>query len=283
MKVRKSLVQLAGGTTSLPLLDRERRAKPLQPSEWRRMLAESKPVVLDVRNNYEWDAGHFQGAARPVEENFCDTPTDLPGEAEEEGAAEALPQYLETVDKDAPVMMYCTGGIRCDIYSAYLQKHGFKQLYTLEGGIANYLNQEGTDHWTGSLFVFDDRLAIGPVTDVATGEEQLMAATDSAQPLPAAVPCQLCRSVQAVLPHANCANVMCNKLFIACDACRQGYSNCCCDNCTRAPRLRYRQRDGVWVEQTQDPSQTMYRPTEAELNETPINHKTRSRVVDYIS
>eukprot|EP00873_Tetraselmis_striata_P040615 jgi/Tetstr1/460879/TSEL_006037.t1 len=293
MKHRKSLVQLAGGTTSLPLLDRQQRATPLQPGEWRRMLAESRPLVLDVRNNYEWDAGHFEGAARPVEANFCETPTDLSGDAAAEAAAaeaaaaaaaaageEALPLHLRGVDKGAPVMMYCTGGIRCDIYSAYLQKHGFTQLYTLEGGIANYLHQEGTDHWNGSLFVFDDRLAIGPVAGDADGAPRLQAASEAAAPLPAAVPCQLCRAAPAVLPHLNCANIMCNKLFIACDACRQERSNCCCDNCTRAPRLRYRAANGSWAERTQDPVLTQYRAEESEL-EGALSQASRSRVVDF--
>lgn len=58
--------------------------------------------------------------------------------------------------------MYCTGGIRCDVYSAFLQKKGFKNLYTLEGGIQNYLVKEGGDMWNGSLFVFDGRMAIPP-------------------------------------------------------------------------------------------------------------------------
>lgn len=102
-------------------------------------------MVLDVRNAYEWDAGHFQGAERPVEEEFRETPVD------------AEPPHLAGVPRDAPVMMYCTGGIRCDVYSAALRKQGFTNLYTLEGGIANYLRTEGGDLWDGSLFVFDSR------------------------------------------------------------------------------------------------------------------------------
>jgi predicted sulfurtransferase len=103
-------------------------------------------VVLDVRNAYEWDAGHFQGAERPVEAEFRETPV------------ESEMAHLEGVPKDAPVMMYCTGGIRCDIYSAALRARGYQNLYTLEGGIANYLRQQGGENlWDGSLFVFDSR------------------------------------------------------------------------------------------------------------------------------
>lgn len=61
--------------------------------------------------------------------------------------------------------MYCTGGIRCDVYSTFLRRKGFNNLYTLEGGVQNYLRQEGGDHWKGSLFVFDGRMAISANKD----------------------------------------------------------------------------------------------------------------------
>ena len=73
-----------------------------------------------------------------------------------------IPPYLEAADPATPVMMYCTGGIRCDVYSTYLRRKGFSQLYTLEGGIQNYLRSEGLDFWNGSLFVFDGRMAVRP-------------------------------------------------------------------------------------------------------------------------
>lgn len=60
------------------------------------------------------------------------------------------------------LQMYCTGGIRCDVYSAALRQKGFKNLFTLHGGIQNYLREEGNEHWRGSLFVFDGRMAINP-------------------------------------------------------------------------------------------------------------------------
>lgn len=60
------------------------------------------------------------------------------------------------------LQMYCTGGIRCDVYSTFLRQQGFDNLYTLEGGIQNYLEEESSEHWKGSLFVFDDRMAVAP-------------------------------------------------------------------------------------------------------------------------
>ncbi|GIL89844.1 hypothetical protein Vretimale_19276 [Volvox reticuliferus] len=155
LKHKPSLISLAGGMEAMPITDPAARATPLEPSKWKEMIAQAqdkKMVVLDVRNDYEWDAGHFEGAERPAEEVFSETPV---GEGEQE-----VPVYLREVDKDTPVMMYCTGGIRCDVYSTFLRKKGYSNLYTLEGGIQNYLRQEGPAHWKGSLFVFDARMAI---------------------------------------------------------------------------------------------------------------------------
>lgn len=240
LKHKPNLISLAGGMTTLPITDPSARATPLAPPQWKEMLAQAvqinqnveegkeqgakKVVVLDVRNDYEWDAGHFDLADRPAEEEFAETPV---GEEEM-----AVPEPLKGADPDTPVMMYCTGGIRCDVYSTFLRSKGFNKLYTLEGGIQNYLRQEGAQHWRGSLFVFDGRMA-------------LPAGNESAHPdcaaeegnLPAAVPCQLCGSAAAQLPHVNCANMDCNELFIACSNCKQQLQGCCCSECTTAPRL----------------------------------------------
>ena len=88
-----------------------------------------------------------------MQENFNETPTEASSSA-------SIPSYLQGKPADTPVMMYCTGGIRCDVYSAHLRDKGFTNLYTLEGGIQNYLMQEGHDMWDGSLFVFDGRMAV---------------------------------------------------------------------------------------------------------------------------
>lgn len=85
-----------------------------------------------------------------MQEHFNQTPTS------------ELPQLLEDVDKDRPIMMYCTGGIRCDIYSTILREKGYNNLYSLKGGVAKYLREIGNEHWKGSLFTFDDRIAIAP-------------------------------------------------------------------------------------------------------------------------
>ena len=121
LRYKPNLVQLEGGTDHLPLTDRTARAKPLSPKEWHDNLikvnekAEDAPLLLDVRNGYEWDVGRFRGAERPVQESFRETVyTNV-----QEGLGP-----LANVEKDRPIMMYCTGGIRCDVYSTVLASKG---------------------------------------------------------------------------------------------------------------------------------------------------------------
>ncbi|DBB14469.1 TPA: hypothetical protein ACH3X3_004757 [Trebouxia sp. C0006] len=181
-------------------------------------------VVLDVRNDYEWDAGHFQGADRPQEEKFNETPTEASNSDSIPSNSDSIPSYLQGKAADTPVMMYCTGGIRCDVYSAHLRDKGFTNLYMLEGGIQNYLREEGHQLWDGSLFVFDGRMAV-PSGD-PQHEGQLVAAA----------PCAACGET-ASLPHMNCANIDCNKLFLACDQHKEEFAGCCSQACLEAPRL----------------------------------------------
>ncbi|WIA17728.1 hypothetical protein OEZ85_009244 [Tetradesmus obliquus] len=224
LKYKPNLISLAGGMAAIPCTDPAMRATPLQPQQWREKLdaadAGKRVVVMDLRNDYEWDAGHFDWAPRPDEEVFAETP----------GVGEhSVPTPLKGTDpENTEVMMYCTGGIRCDVYSALLRQKGFKNLYTLHGGIQHYLKEEGSEHWQGSLFVFDGRMAINPALDGKLQE---------GEGLPAAVPCSMCGEAPAALPHVNCANIDCNELFIACNACKTKFHGCCCEACQSAPRL----------------------------------------------
>lgn len=248
VQYKPNLISLAGGMSGLPVTDPAARATPLKPSQWRDFLSNGikgqKPVVLDVRNSYEWDAGHFVGAERPLEEEFNETPT--------ESTPVDVPRYLQEADPDTPVMMYCTGGIRCDVYSAYLKKKGYRNLYTLEGGVQTYMKEEGLDKWNGSLFVFDGRMAIRP-----NKEEEA--------PLEAAAPCALCGGT-AELPHTNCANIDCNKLFMACSGCKTQLKGCCCDACITAPRLlrpvKIKGQYGNWTQYGRDGSDSDESPVE---------------------
>lgn len=133
------------------------------------------------------------------------------------------------------LQMYCTGGIRCDIYSTFLRQKGFRNLYSLEGGIQNYLEQEGPHSWDGALYVFDDRMAVAP-ENLQHGGAAAAGRETAAMPRSAA-PCAVCGG-EPQLPHINCANVDCNLLFLACPHCTEELQGCCCEGCRdNAPRL----------------------------------------------
>ncbi|CAL4937219.1 unnamed protein product [Urochloa decumbens] len=238
LRYKPSLVQLEGGSWHLPLLDPSMRATPLTPSMWKERL-EAKAcldvsssetsgrrlLLLDVRNDYEWDVGHFEGAQRPNVDCFRSTSFGLSGEMEDPW------DPLNGVDKEkTDILMYCTGGIRCDVYSTILRKKGFRNLYTLEGGVSNYLKAEGPAGWVGNLFVFDGRLSLPPATfRPSEGEEEEERWVGR---------CYACGSEVVELRHRNCANIDCNRLYLCCGWCAAELAGCCCSGCKAAPRLR---------------------------------------------
>ncbi|KAF9587020.1 hypothetical protein IFM89_039706 [Coptis chinensis] len=231
--------ELEGGISHLPLLDPSMRATPLAPSEWRNRLQaasslnlNNKAIVLDVRNGYEWDIGHFHGAQRPDVDCFRSTSFGL----SESELIDSDP--LANVDKEkTDILMYCTGGIRCDIYSSILRERGFQNLFTLKGGVSHYLEKEGPVKWIGNLFVFDSRLSLPPSTykpeAVSNRDKPHLVCDDSNF-----ARCYICQSHLSELRHRNCANIDCNRLFLCCSTCLMEVCGCCCLDCTCAPRLR---------------------------------------------
>lgn len=157
-------------------------------------------IVVDMRNHYEYEVGHF--------ENAIEIPSDT--------FRAQLPMAAEMLNdkKEQNIIMYCTGGIRCEKASAYMLHRGFKNVYHLEGGIINYANtvkqQELPNKFHGKNFVFDDRLG-ERVTDEIIAK------------------CHQCG--QPADTHTNCANEGCHLLFIQCDACKAKYENCCSIAC----------------------------------------------------
>lgn len=188
--------------------------KHVSPEEWKKMLESGEYLLIDVRNDYEWKIGHFEGAELPPLKTFKEFPE----------YAQNLAQKVDP--KETKVMMYCTGGIRCELYSALLKDNGFEEVYQLDGGVINYGFKEGNAHWKGKLFVFDDRLAI----DI-----------DGKQSEPIA---QCCHCGLPCDTYYNCANMDCNNLFISCPSCSDVYHGCCGFSCKEAPRLRDYQRAG---------------------------------------
>lgn len=191
-------------------VDMENRGEYVSSKQWGEMLEtkDEKTLVLDVRNDYEWKVGRFAGAELPKLETF-----------------RQFPQYAKELKKEhdpkkTKVMMYCTGGIRCEFYSAVMKREGFEQVYQLEGGVVQYGLDEGRKHWEGKLFVFDDRLVV-PLND---------------EPAPAITQCQYCQTPVDV--YYNCANMDCNELFVCCSKCLKDHKGCCCEMCQEKGRVR---------------------------------------------
>jgi UPF0176 protein len=191
-------------------VDLGNRGEHVLPDVWDKML-ESKDddtLVLDVRNAYEWEVGRFKGAELPPLDTFRQFPLyakELKGQRD---------------PKKTKVMMYCTGGIRCEYYSAIMKNEGFDQVYQLDGGVIQYGLDEGQGSWEGKLFVFDDRLVI-PISEEAA---------------PTISQCTHCQKPSDV--YYNCANMDCNDLFTCCADCAKGFQGCCCTECETSGRVR---------------------------------------------
>jgi UPF0176 protein len=183
----------------------------LSAEEWKTMLEQKDEdtILIDVRNDYEWVIGHFEGALKPELNTF-----------------RKFPEYVDKLKaeydpKKTKVMMYCTGGIRCELYSALMINKGFDTVYQLDGGVIKYGQKQGTDHWKGKLFVFDDRLSVPIAED---GKEEIISA------------CRYCAVASDV--YYNCANMDCNELFLSCPSCAEKNKGCCCSECQTAPHTR---------------------------------------------
>ncbi len=172
----------------------------LKAEEYNDLLNSKDVVVIDMRNHYESEVGHFEYAILPDVDTF----------------REQLPFVANMLadKKDQPIVMYCTGGIRCEKASAYMLHKGFKEVYQLEGGIIEYARQvkaKGLENkFHGKNFVFDERLSESISNEVIAK-------------------CHQCGEPFDV--HTNCANVACNLLFIQCPSCKEKYNNCCSDEC----------------------------------------------------
>ena len=165
------------------------------------LLNSPETIVIDMRNHYEYEVGHFVNAIEIPSDTF----------------REQLPMAAEMMqeNKDKNIIMYCTGGIRCEKASAYMMHHGFKNVFHLEGGIINYANQikeVGLEsQFKGKNFVFDDRLGEKITEDIISKCHQCGAPCDT---------------------HTNCKNDGCHLLFIQCPSCAETYAGCCTQACT---------------------------------------------------
>ncbi|MFM8950019.1 MAG: rhodanese-related sulfurtransferase [Bacteroidota bacterium] len=172
----------------------------LSAKEFNEAMDDPNTVVVDMRNHYESEVGHFKDAVLPDTDTFRET----------------LPVSIDLLQdkKDSKILLYCTGGIRCEKASAYFKHHGFKDVNQLLGGIIDYHRQikaEGLESkFIGKNFVFDDRLGERITDDVIAQ-------------------CHLCGS--SCDDHINCANEDCHLLFIQCASCAEKLNGCCSEAC----------------------------------------------------
>lgn len=197
IKVREKIV--ADGIND-PGFSMQHKGRYVNAAQMNELMQDENTIVIDMRNHYEYEVGHFVKAVEIPSDTF----------------REQLPMAVDMMKdkKDKNIIMYCTGGIRCEKASAYMLHHGFNHVYHLEGGIINYarsVKDQGLEtKFIGKNFVFDDRLGERITEDIISKCHQCGKPADT---------------------HTNCKNDACHLLFIQCDACAKEYDGCCSETC----------------------------------------------------
>ena len=208
IKTRDKIV--ADGITDASF-DMTKKGGYVSAEEFNRLTEEKDTLIVDMRNHYEYEVGHFENAIEIPSDTFRDQ----------------LPMAVEMLEgqKEKTIIMYCTGGIRCEKASAYMKHNGFEHVYHLEGGIIHYANTVKEKHlpnkFTGKNFVFDNRLG------EKIGEEIIAKCHQCGKPADT---------------HVNCRNEGCHLLFIQCAECAEKYEGCCSEECLAVIRLPEEER-----------------------------------------
>ena len=208
IKVRDKIVADGLNDETFDVTDR---GKHLNAKDFNALTEKKETIVVDMRNHYESEVGHFLNAILPDVETF----------------REALPKVVNMLQdkKDKDVIMYCTGGIRCEKASAYMKHNGFENVYQVEGGIIEYARQvkkEGLENkYVGKNFVFDERLGERISDEIISRCHQCGTTCDD---------------------HTNCTNEACHILFIQCKSCNEKYDACCSQKCSDFKALPEEQR-----------------------------------------
>ena len=181
----------------------------LNADEFNKMLAKPETICVDMRNHYESEIGHFETAVTPDVDTFRDS-------------LDIIEEDLKDHKEDKNLLMYCTGGIRCEKASAYFKHKGFKNVFQLEGGIIEYTRQvkeEALENkFIGKNFVFDHRISERVSDDIIANCHQCGEACDT---------------------HVNCANEACHLLFIQCEKCNEKMETCCSNDCQEIVQLPF--------------------------------------------
>ena len=140
IKIKKEVVPMG-----LNISAKNKKTNHIEPLQWNNLIKDKNTFVLDARKPFEYEVGSFQKAVNPKVSHFRE-----------------FPEYLNKLDKKKPVAMFCTGGIRCEKASVYLNKKGFKNVFQLKGGVLNYLKKikKNQSMWKGECFVFDNRVSV---------------------------------------------------------------------------------------------------------------------------
>jgi len=212
IKVRKKIVADGLNDVTFDVTDK---GVHLNAAEFNKMLTDPNTVCVDMRNHYESEIGHFDGAVTPDVDTFRDS-------------LDIIEDDLKEHKEDKNLLMYCTGGIRCEKASAYYKHKGFKNVYQLEGGIIEYTRQVKAESlenkFIGKNFVFDHRKAERISDDVVSNCHQC------------GKPCD---------EHINCVNEACHLLFIQCKECSSAMDNCCSDECKEVIKLPYEEQKAL--------------------------------------
>jgi len=203
MKVRPKIV--ADGLDD-PDFDPAKTGTYLKAREYNTLSEQPGTIIVDMRNHYEYEVGHFENAIEVPSDTFRDQ----------------LPMVADMLkdEKDKNIIMYCTGGIRCEKASAYMLHNGFKNVFHVEGGIIEYTRKAREENlplkFKGKNFVFDERLGERITDDVIAQ-------------------CHICGKPCDV--HTNCKNDGCHLLFIQCAECAEKYEGCCSEECREEKNL----------------------------------------------
>lgn len=217
VKPRPELVTLSLGEEDINPL--EVTGNYLEPEEFYQAMQDENTVVIDARNDYEFDLGHFRGAVRPDIQTFRELP-------------EWIEEHKEKFE-DKQILTYCTGGIRCEKFSGWLLEEGFENVHQLHGGIATYAKDPEVrgQLWDGKMYVFDERISV-PVNQV----EHVVVGKDYFD----GEPCER---------YINCANPFCNKQIICSEENEAKYLGGCTNECRTHPNNRYIEEHSLTTEE----------------------------------
>ena len=197
-----------------------RKGKYISPEEFLKSYeTENDIIILDTRNEYEYKLGRFKNAINPHLKTFREFP-------------DFIEEFKKQVQPDKKIFIYCTGGIRCEKASVFMENEGFTNVHQLQGGIINYCQKLPNTLWKGKCFVFDKRL----ISDLSQKNK----------PITHCINCgELCDLMR------NCKYVKCDKLVVQCVQCQDILHGCCSEKCKKdfeqyAKDRAEKKKEGKW-------------------------------------